>query len=80
MLKKLVEHHEIDASFLEVPLSFFYRTTDEEQSFCVPWTVVEDDRSVRACTPYILNEEISLLTTRRNLLHFPVCRVQRPSE
>ncbi|KAH7083884.1 hypothetical protein FB567DRAFT_561823 [Paraphoma chrysanthemicola] len=48
MLKKLVEHHEIDASFLEVPLSFFYRTTDEEQSFCVPWTVIEDERSVQS--------------------------------
>jgi hypothetical protein len=43
MLRKLVEFHEIDPEFLELPLSFLYRTTDEEQSFCVPWTVKGDD-------------------------------------
>lgn len=47
MLAKLVEHHDIDPAFLEIPLSFLYRTTDEEQSFCVPWTLKEDDVSMR---------------------------------
>jgi hypothetical protein len=36
MLRKLVKYHHVDPDFLEIPLSFFYRTTDEEQSFCVP--------------------------------------------
>ncbi|KAF2027484.1 hypothetical protein EK21DRAFT_102554 [Setomelanomma holmii] len=48
MLRKLVEHHGIDADFLEVPLSFFYRTTDEEQSFSVPWTVKDDGHSIQS--------------------------------
>jgi hypothetical protein len=47
MMKRLVEHHDVDPSFLEVPFSFFHRTTDEEQSFCVPWTLKEDESSVR---------------------------------
>ena len=41
MLKRIVQHHEINPGFLEVPLSFFDRSTDEEQSFCVPWTLSE---------------------------------------
>lgn len=48
MLRKLVEHHDVDASFLEVPLSFYYRKTDEEQSFCVPWTIKEDENALRS--------------------------------
>lgn len=43
MLRKLVEHHKIDPAFLEVPLSFFERSTDEEQSICVPWTLRESE-------------------------------------
>lgn len=46
MLRKLVEHHDVDPSFLEVPLSFSERMTDEEQSFCVPWTIREDENSI----------------------------------
>ncbi|KAF2473418.1 uncharacterized protein BDR25DRAFT_282954 [Lindgomyces ingoldianus] len=41
MLRRIVQHHEIAPDFLEVPLSFFDRSTDEEQSFCVPWTLRE---------------------------------------
>ena len=41
ILRRIVQHHEIDPGFLEVPLSFFDRETDEEQSFCVPWTLKE---------------------------------------
>ncbi|KAJ4286536.1 hypothetical protein N0V90_013236 [Kalmusia sp. IMI 367209] len=41
MLRRIVQHHEIDPGFLEVPLSFFDRATDEEQSFCVPATLRE---------------------------------------
>jgi hypothetical protein len=48
MLSALVEHHGVDPGFLEIPLSFFFRDTDEEQSFCVPWTTVEDGSSIRA--------------------------------
>jgi hypothetical protein len=47
MMRRLVEHHDVDPSFLEVPFSFFHRTTDEEQSFCVPWTLKEDESCVR---------------------------------
>jgi hypothetical protein len=46
MLKTLVEHHIVDPSFLEVPLSFSERMTDEEQSFCVPWTIRENESSI----------------------------------
>jgi hypothetical protein len=49
MLRKVIKHHNVDPSFLEVPLSFSYRTTDEEQSFCVPWTVKEDENCIRVC-------------------------------
>jgi hypothetical protein len=49
MLRKVVEHHGVDPGFLEVPLSFSYRTTDEEQSFCVPWTVKENGSFIREC-------------------------------
>jgi hypothetical protein len=48
MLRKLVEHHDVDPSFLEVPLSFSERMTDEEQSFCVPWTIKENESSIGA--------------------------------
>jgi hypothetical protein len=51
MLRKVVEHHNVDSSFLEVPLSFSYRTTDEEQSFSVPWTVKEDENCIRVYSP-----------------------------
>ncbi|KAH5305709.1 hypothetical protein HBI12_168140 [Parastagonospora nodorum] len=47
MLRELMEHHEVHPTFLEVPLSFSYRDTDEEQSFCVPWTVREDENSIQ---------------------------------
>ncbi|KAH8702725.1 hypothetical protein GQ44DRAFT_631370 [Phaeosphaeriaceae sp. PMI808] len=47
MLQKIIEHHDVDASFLEVPLSFYYRKTDEEQSFCVPWTIKEDENATQ---------------------------------
>jgi hypothetical protein len=46
MLRKLVDHHDIDPSFLEVPISFSERMTDEEQSFCVPWTLRENGSSI----------------------------------
>jgi hypothetical protein len=46
MLRKLVDHHDIDPSFLEVPISFSERMTDEEQSFCVPWTLRENESSI----------------------------------
>jgi len=48
MLKKIVSHHDIEPEFLEVPLCFFERKTDEEQSFCVPWTVTESATSFRS--------------------------------
>jgi hypothetical protein len=47
MLRKIIAHHNVDASFLEVPLSFYARMNNEEQSFCVPWTVKEDASSTR---------------------------------
>lgn len=49
MLRRLFEHHNIETDFLEVPLSFFDRMTDEEQSLCVPWTMNEDATSIRMC-------------------------------
>jgi len=48
MLRKLVDHHDVDPGFLEVPLGFFSRNTDEEQSFCVPWSIREVATSIRA--------------------------------
>ncbi|CAI6332911.1 unnamed protein product [Periconia digitata] len=42
MLRRVVEHHRVDPAFLEVPLSFFDRSTDEELSYTVPWTLQED--------------------------------------
>lgn len=78
MLRELVEHHEVHPSFLEVPLSFSYRDTDEEQSFCVPWTVREDENSIRTYTNAVA-QKFSLIS-RRGVLHFPVCRIQRPSK
>jgi hypothetical protein len=43
MLSKLVKHHKIDPSFLEVPLSFYRRKTEQEHGFCVPWTLIQTD-------------------------------------
>lgn len=78
MLRELMEHHEVHPSFLEVPLSFSYRDTDEEQSFCVPWTVREDESSIRMYANEVA-QEFSLIS-RRGVLHFPVRRTQRPSK
>jgi len=47
MLRKIIAHHDVDARFLEVPLSFYARMNNEEQSFCVPWTLKEDTTSIR---------------------------------
>ncbi|KAF3001348.1 hypothetical protein E8E13_006101 [Curvularia kusanoi] len=41
MLEKIIVHHDIEPEFLEVPLCFFERATDEDQSFCVPITVTD---------------------------------------
>ena len=41
MIQKIVEFHNIDSGFLELPLSFGYRNTDEEEGFCVPWSMIE---------------------------------------
>ncbi|PVH93815.1 hypothetical protein DM02DRAFT_732892 [Periconia macrospinosa] len=46
MLRHIVEHHAIDPGFLEVPLSFFSRSTDEELSYCLPWTLRESGDAV----------------------------------
>jgi hypothetical protein len=78
MLKKLIEHHEIDASFLEVPLSFSYRTTDEEQSFCVPWTVNETEQSLGWFRLYM--RFLASLMLCRNVLHFSLWRIQGTSQ
>jgi len=43
MIRSLVQHYGIYPTFLEIPLSFSYRSTDEEQGFSVPWTLVEDE-------------------------------------
>jgi hypothetical protein len=43
MIRSLVQHHGIHPAFLEIPLSFSYRSTDEEQGFSVPWTLIEDE-------------------------------------
>jgi hypothetical protein len=43
MIRSLVQHHGIHPGFLEIPLSFSYRSTDEEQGFSVPWTLIEDE-------------------------------------
>jgi hypothetical protein len=69
MLRKLVDHHDIDPSFLEVPISFSERMTDEEQSFCVPWTYW-----------YVRwrSSSIARLTSSRNVLYLPVRRRERP--
>ncbi|PSN67176.1 hypothetical protein BS50DRAFT_494669 [Corynespora cassiicola Philippines] len=45
MLRRIIEFHSISPGFVEVPLGFFDRMTDEEQTFCVPWTIDEDENS-----------------------------------
>jgi hypothetical protein len=49
MLRSIVEHHKIDSSFLEVPLSFFRRSNEQEQGYCVPWTIVRKGSVVGEC-------------------------------
>ena len=51
MLEKIVTHHDIEPGFMEVPLCFFETNTDEEQSFCVPWTLTESAASIRSYYP-----------------------------
>jgi hypothetical protein len=42
IVRNIVTHHGVHSGFLELPLSFRYRNTDEEQAFSVPWTLIED--------------------------------------
>jgi hypothetical protein len=41
MMERIIQHHNIDASFLEVPQSFYSRRTEQEQAHCVPFTMFQ---------------------------------------
>jgi hypothetical protein len=41
MMERIIQHHDIDASFLEVPQSFYSRRTEQEQAYCVPFTMYQ---------------------------------------
>jgi hypothetical protein len=59
MFRKIMNHHDIDAEFLEVPLSFFDRMTDEEQAVCVPWTLKEAGSAFRTfATPSTFSSNV----------------------
>jgi hypothetical protein len=46
IVKSIVQHHSVHSGFLELPLSFGYRKTEGEQSFSVPWTLIEDGSKI----------------------------------
>jgi hypothetical protein len=57
MLKKLVEFHDIEAEFLDVPLCFFERMVDIDQGFCVPWMMSEESQVYSAFPSHHLNSK-----------------------
>jgi hypothetical protein len=49
IVRGIVHHHRVHSGFLELPLSFRYRSTDGEQAFSVPWTLIEDGSKIGSC-------------------------------